>query len=102
MLLIAGVAAMVTAGPIAIAGTGGDVDTLEKLWPGVRDSTEEVFISSDPNVTALVGGGGGGGGARGGGVVGGGVGVVGGERFFFFGGDFLHDDPESIRRQLLL
>ena len=51
-MLLAGVVAIVTAGPIAIAGAGDDVNTLEKMWPGVRDSTEQVFISSDPNVAA--------------------------------------------------
>src|SRR5438105_2463574 len=48
MLLIASVAAAVIAGPV----TSGDVDALGKMWSGVRDSTEEVFISSDPNVSA--------------------------------------------------
>ena len=96
-MLLAGVAAIVTAGPIAIAGAGGDVDTLEKLWPGVRDSTEQVFISSDPNVSAW---------------------GEGSERrvrttvapveapwlgqHVLYLEEFLHDDPESIRRQLLL
>ena len=96
-MLLAGVAAIVTAGPIAIAGAGGDVDLLEKLWPGVRDSTEEVFISSDPNVAAW---------------------GEGSERrvrtivapveapwlgqHVLYLEEFLHDDPEGIRRQLLL
>ena len=96
-MLLAGVAAIVTAGPIAIAGAGSDVDTLEKLWSVVRDSTEEVFISSDPNVAAW---------------------SEGSERrvrtivapveapwlgqHVLYMEEFLHDDPESIRRQLLL
>jgi hypothetical protein len=96
-MLLAGVAAIVTAGPIAIAGAGCDVNTLEKLWPGVRDSTEQVFISSDPNVAAW---------------------GEGSERrvrtiiapveapwlgqHVLYLEEFLHDDPESIRRQLLL
>ncbi|MFL6604708.1 MAG: CpcT/CpeT family chromophore lyase [Steroidobacteraceae bacterium] len=96
-MLLAGLAAMVTAGPIAIAGAGGDVDTLEKLWPGVRDSTEQVYVSSDPNVAAW---------------------GEGSERrvrtiiapveapwlgqHVLYLEEFLHDDPESIRRQLLL
>jgi hypothetical protein len=97
MLLIAGVAAIVTAGPITIAGAGGDVESLEKLWPGVRDSTEEVFVSSGPAVTAW------------------GEGtekrvrtVVApveapwlGQHVLYLE-EFLHDDPDSIRRQLLL
>lgn len=93
MLLIAGVAAIVTAGPIA----NGDVDLLEKLWPGVRDSTEEVFVSSDPGVAAW---------------------GEGAERrvrtvvapveaswlgpHVLYLEEFLHDDPDGIRRQMLL
>jgi len=97
MLLLAGVAAIVTAGQLAIAGTAGDLDSLEKLWPGVRDSTEEVFISSDPNVTAW------------------GEGAEKRVRTIvapveapwlgphvLYMEEFLHDDPDSIRRQLLL
>jgi hypothetical protein len=96
-MLLAGVVAIVTAGPIAIAGAGDDVNTLEKMWPGVRDSTEQVFISSDPNVAAW---------------------GEGSERrvrtiiapveapwlgqHVLYLEEFLHDDPESIRRQLLL
>jgi hypothetical protein len=93
MLLLASVAAVVTAGPIF----SGDVDSLGKLWPGVRDSTEEVFVSSDPNVTAW------------------GEGaekrvrtVVAPVEASWLGPhvlyleEFLHDDPDSIRRQLLL
>jgi len=96
-MLLAGVVAIVTAGPIAITGAGDDVNTLEKMWPGVRDSTEQVFISSDPNVAAW---------------------GEGSERrvrtiiapveapwlgqHVLYLEEFLHDDPESIRRQLLL
>ena len=97
MLLLAGVAAMVTAGPIAIAGTGGDVDTLEKLWPGVRDSTEEVFISSDPKVTAW-----GEGSERRVRTVVAPVEAPWLGQHVLYLEEFLHDDPESIRRQLLL
>jgi hypothetical protein len=93
MLLLAGVAAIVTAGPII----SGDVDSLEKVWSGVRDSTEEVFVSSDPSVTAW------------------GEGAEKrvrtvvepveapwlGQHVLYLE-EFLHDDPESIRRQLLL
>jgi hypothetical protein len=96
-MLLAGVVAIVTAGPIAIAGAGDDVNTLEKMWPGVRDSTEQVFVSSEPNVAAW---------------------GEGSERrvrtiiapveapwlgqHVLYLEEFLHDDPESIRRQLLL
>lgn len=93
MLLLASVAAAVTAGPV----TSGDVEALAKMWSGVRDSTEEVFVSSDPNVSAW------------------GEGaekrvrtVVApvdapwlGQRVLYLE-EFLHDDPDSIRRQLLL
>ncbi len=93
MLLIAGVAALAAAGSLQ----GGDVDALESLWSGVRDSTEEVYVSSDPNVP---------------------VWGEGAERrvrtivervdaawlgqHVLYLEEFLHDDPESIRRQLLL
>jgi CpeT/CpcT family (DUF1001) len=101
MLLIAGVAAIVTAivtaGPIAIAGPAGDLDTLEKLWPGVRDSTEEVFISSDPNVAAW-----GEGSERRVRTVVAPVEAPWLGQHVLYLEEFLHDDPESIRRQLLL
>lgn len=97
MLLLAGVAAFVTAGQVAIAAGGGDLDSLEKLWPGVRDSTEEVYVSSDPSVTAW------------------GEGaekrvrtIVAPVEAPWLGAhvlymeEFLHDDPDNIRRQLLL
>ncbi len=93
MLLIAGVAALLTAGSIP----GGDVDSLQKLWTGVHDSTEEVYVSSDPNVPAW---------------------GEGSERrvrtvvesvdapwlgtHVLYLEEFLHDDPETVRRQLLL
>jgi hypothetical protein len=98
MLLTAALlAVVVTSGPVAVAGPAGDVESLEKLWPGVRDSTEEVFISSEPNVAAW---------------------GEGSERrvrtivapveapwlgqHILYLEEFLHDDPDSIRRQLLL
>ena len=96
-MLLAGVAAIVTAGPIAIAGAGGDLDTLEKLWPGVRDSTEEVFISSDPKVTAW-----GEGSERRVRTVVAPVEAPWLGQHVLYLEEFLHDDPESIRRQLLL
>ena len=97
MLLIAGVAAMVTAGPIAIAGSGGDVEALEQLWPGVRDSTEEVYVSSDPNVAAF-----GEGSERRVRTVVAPVEAPWLGQHVLYLEEFLHDDPESIRRQLLL
>jgi hypothetical protein len=42
MLLFAGLAA-VAAG----AGAGADVDRLDKLWPGLHDSTEQTVVNSD-------------------------------------------------------
>ncbi len=93
MLLIAGVAAVMAVG----TASGGDVDALQKLWTGVHDSTEEVYISSDPNAPAW---------------------GEGSERrvrtevepvalpwlgqHVLYLEEFLHDDPESMRRQLLL
>ena len=97
MLLIAGVAAIVTAGPITIAGAGGDVETLEKLWPGVRDSTEEVFVSSGPPVAAW----GEGAEKRVRTVVAPVEAPWLGQHVLYLE-EFLHDDPDSIRRQLLL
>ena len=32
----------------AAAGDGGDVAALERLWPGVRDSSEQVVMSAQP------------------------------------------------------
>lgn len=93
MLLLASVAAVVTAGSVA----SSDVEVLAKVWPGVRDSTEEVFIGTDPNVSAW------------------GEGAEKrvrtvvepiqapwlGQHVLYLE-EFLHDDPDAIRRQLLL
>jgi hypothetical protein len=97
MLLIAGVAAIVTAGPPAIAGGGGDVGALEQLWPGVRDTTEEVYVSSDPKVAAW-----GEGSERRVRTVVAPVEAPWLGQHVLYLEEFLHDDPESIRRQLLL
>jgi CpeT/CpcT family (DUF1001) len=93
MLLLAGVAALVTAGAFG----GNDVAALEHLWPGIRDSTEEVFVGTDATVPSW--------------------GEAGERRVrtivapvtapwlglhVLYLEEFLHDDPESIRRQLLL
>jgi len=93
MLLLASVAAAVTAGPV----TSSDVEALAKMWPGVRDSTEEVFISSDPNVSAW----GEGAEKRVRTVVAPVEAPWLGQRVLYLE-EFLHDDPDSIRRQLLL
>jgi hypothetical protein len=97
MLLLAGVAAIVTAGQVAIAQGSGDLDSLQKLWPGVRDSTEEVFISSDPNLTAW----GEGAEKRVRTIVASVEAPWLGQHVLYME-EFLHDDPDSIRRQLLL
>src|SRR5689334_19324694 len=97
MLFLASVAALATSGPVDITGSLSDVDSLAKIWPGVRDSTEEVFITSSPNVAAW---------------------GEGSERrvrtivapvaapwlgaHVLYMEEFLHDDPGRIRRQLLL
>jgi len=93
VFLVAGIAALLTAeafGPT-------DVETLAHLWPGVRDSTEQVFIGTEPNVTDW---------------------DEGADRrvrtvvaqmkvpwlgpHVLYLEEFLHDDPDNIRRQLLL
>jgi hypothetical protein len=93
MLLLASVAAAVTAGPV----TSSDVEALAKMWPGVRDSTEEVFVGSDPNVSAW----GEGAEKRVRTVVAPVEASWLGQRVLYLE-EFLHDDPDSIRRQLLL
>jgi hypothetical protein len=93
MLLLASVAAAVTAGPV----TSSDVEALAKMWPGIRDSTEEVFVSSDPNVSAW----GEGAEKRVRTVVAPVEAPWLGQRVLYLE-EFLHDDPDSIRRQLLL
>jgi hypothetical protein len=93
MLLLASVAAAVTAGPVI----SSDVEALAKMWPGVRDSTEEVFVSSDPNVSAW----GEGAEKRVRTVVAPVEAPWLGQRVLYLE-EFLHDDPDSIRRQLLL
>jgi hypothetical protein len=67
------------------------------MWPGVRDSTEEVFVSSDPNVSAW----GEGAEKRVRTVVAPVEAPWLGQRVLYLE-EFLHDDPDSIRRQLLL
>jgi hypothetical protein len=97
MLLLAGVAAMLIAGPIANIGPGSDVDSLVRLWPGVRDSTEEVFVSSEPNVASW-----GEGAEKRVRTVVGPVDAPWLGQHVLYLEEFLHDDPDSIRRQLLL
>jgi hypothetical protein len=93
MLLLAGVAALVTAGAFG----GNDVEALEHLWPGVRDSTEEVFIGSDASVSTW-----GEGAERRVRTVVAPVSAAWLGDHVLYLEEFLHDDPESIRRQLLL
>jgi hypothetical protein len=97
MLLIAGVAALVTSGAAELTGVASEVDSLAQVWPGVRDSIEEVFISSSPSPS---------------------VWGEGSERrvrtivtpveapwlgqHVLYLEEFLHDDPDIIRRQVLL
>jgi len=93
MLTAALLAAVVTSGPVALPGPGGDVESLEKLWPGVRDSTEEVFISSDPNVAAW-----GEGSERRVRTIVAPVDAPWLGQHILYLEEFLHDDPDSIRR----
>lgn len=97
MLLIAGVAALLVSSPVELAGGPSDVESLFKIWPGIRDSTEEVFINSSPSVA---------------------VWGEGSERrvrtivapveapwlghHVLYLEEFIHDDPDQVRRELLL
>jgi hypothetical protein len=93
MLLIAGVAALVTAGALS----GSDVQALEQLWPGIRDSSEEVSLGSDAAVSEL-----GESSERRVRTVVARVSVPSLGPHVLYLEEFLHDDPESLRRQLLL
>jgi hypothetical protein len=93
MLLLAGVAALVTAGAVG----GSDVETLEKLWPGVRDSSEEVFLGADASVSSW-----GEGAERRVRTIVASVSAPWLGPHVLYMEEFLHDDPDSIRRQLLL
>ena len=93
MLLLASVAAAVTAGPVLAS----EVESLAKLWPGVRDSTEEVFVSSEPSVSAW-----GEGSEKRVRTVVAPVEAPWLGRHVLYLEEFLHDDPDTIRRQLLL
>lgn len=90
--LVAGVWAL-AAGTAAAA----DVDVLQQLWSGLHDSTEQVVVSSDTGINAW---------------------PENGERrvrsvvepvelpwlgpHVLYFEEFLHDDPDSLRRQLLV
>src|ERR1700692_3060175 len=93
MLLLAGLAALAAAGALQ----GSDVEALQQLWPGIHDSREQVFRGADSNASSL---------------------EEGSERrvrtivapvsvpwlgpHVLYLEEFLHDDPDIIRRQLLL
>src|SRR5579862_7191709 len=47
MLLMAGMAALLTAGAFG----GSDVDALARMWPGIRDSSEQLFAGTDASVS---------------------------------------------------
>ncbi len=81
----------------ATAAAGTDVDALQQLWSGVRDSTEQVVVSSDTSITSW---------------------PDSSERrvravvepvalpwlgpHVLYLEEFLHDDPDNLRRQLLV
>ena len=81
----------------ATAAAGTDVDALQQLWSGVRDSSEQVVVSSDTGINSwpesserrvrAV------------------VAPVAlpwlGTHVLYFE-EFLHDDPDNLRRQLLV
>jgi hypothetical protein len=93
MLVLGGVAALVAAG----AFSGNDVEVLEHIWPGVRDSTEQVFVGPDATVSSW-----GEGAERRVRTVVAPVSAPWLGAHVLYLEEFLHDDPESIRRQLLL
>ncbi len=82
---------------LAGAAGGTDVETLQQLWAGVRDSSEEVVVSSDTGISAW---------------------PESSERrvrvvvepvtlpwlgaHVLYFEEFLHDDPDNLRRQLLI
>lgn len=92
MLPIAGLAALLTAG-----APGSDVDTLQKLWSGVHDSTEEVYVNSAPQAPAWTEGA-----ERRVRTVVEPVDAAWLGRHVLYLEEFPHDDPEGVRRQLLL
>ena len=93
MLFIAGVAALAAAGAVA----GSDVDALEHVWQGVRDSAEQVFMGGEANVTAW-----GQGAERRVRTVAARVDTPWLGSHVLYLEEFLHDDPDNVRRQLLL
>ena len=95
--ILAGIAALAACVSYSAGATADDVGFLENLWPGVRDSTEEVFISSEPNVSAW-----GEGAERRVRTVVEPIQAPWLGRHILYLEEFLHDDPDSIRRQLLL
>ncbi|HVO46626.1 MAG TPA: CpcT/CpeT family chromophore lyase [Steroidobacteraceae bacterium] len=93
MLLLAGVAALVAGSALG----GSDVDALEHLWPGVRDSSEEVFVGTDASVATW-----GEGSERRVRTVVAPVSAPWLGAHVLYLEEFLHDDPDTVRRQLLL
>ncbi len=91
MFILAGVAAL------AVAGAGTDVESLARLWAGIHDSSEEVFVGAEASV-----------GAWGEGqerrirtsVAKISVPQLGPQVLYLE--EFPHDDPQNVRRQLLL
>ncbi|HZO20940.1 MAG TPA: CpcT/CpeT family chromophore lyase [Steroidobacteraceae bacterium] len=93
MLLMLAVAALATAGPSGKS----DVDALAQIWPGIRDSSEQTFVGTDASVSPW---------------------GLGAERrvrtivapvsvpwlgaHVLYLEEFLHDEPDTVRRQLLL
>lgn len=87
------------AAPMSVAATpvGTDVDALQRLWSGIRDSSEQVVISGDTGINSW---------------------PESGERrvravvapvalpwlgaHILYFEEFLHDDPDNLRRQLLV
>jgi len=93
MLLLAGVAALVASSALG----GSDVDALEHVWSGVRDSSEEVFVGTDASVAAW-----GEGSQRRVRTIVAPVSAAWLGPHVLYLEEFLHDDPDNVRRQLLL
>ncbi len=93
MFVVAGLAALLAAEALSAS----DVEALAHLWPGIRDSTEQLFIGTDPTVTDWDDGE-----DRRVRTVVAPMSVAWLGPHVLYLEEFLHDDPDNIRRQLLL
>ena len=83
---------------LAVGATGGtDVDSLERLWTGLRDTSEQVVVSSDPGINSWPESS-----ERRVRATGAPVELPWLGSHVLYYEEFLHDDPDSLRRQLLI